>query len=142
MGAGVRRLESQGAEEVDVIRAAGGIILSGRSVVLVHRPKYDDWTFPKGKLDGSEGFRDAALREVEEETGLTCRLGRWLSDVEYVDSGGRQKMVRYWLMEVVGGDVADHEPNAEIDAVEWAPVQEAAERLTYGFDRKLLALIG
>lgn len=126
---------------MDVIRAAGGVIPRDRSVVLVHRPKYDDWSFPKGKLDGSESFHDAALREVEEETGLRCRLGRWLSDVEYVDADGRQKIVRYWLMEVVGGDVADHEPDAEIDAVEWVPMEEAVGRLTHDLDRKLLALI-
>ena len=126
---------------MDVIRAAGGIVIDHQSVVLVHRPKYDDWSFPKGKLDGLETFSEAALREVQEETGLTCRLGRRLSDVEYVDSGGQQKVVRYWVMAVVEGDISTHESNLEIDAVEWVPLAEARGRLTYDVDRKLLGLV-
>lgn len=126
---------------MDVIRAAGGIILDDHRVVLVHRPKYDDWSFPKGKLDFHESFPDAALREVEEETGLVCHLDRWLTDVEYVDGDGREKVVRYWLMTVVGGDISQHTPDAEIDVVEWVPISSAGERLTYDVDRRLLSLV-
>ena len=82
------------------VRAAGGIILRGegsdRSVALVHRPRYDDWSFPKGKLDQDEDEASAALREVEEETGLRCKLGRSVGAVTYRDRGGRPKVVRYF----------------------------------------------
>lgn len=126
---------------MDVIRAAGGVILENRSVALVHRPKYDDWSFPKGKLDDGEDFPAAALREVKEETGLTCRLDRWLTDVEYVDGDGHEKLVRYWVMAVVDGDIADHVGDSEIDVVEWVPMASAHERLTYDIDRRLLSLV-
>src|ERR671928_144108 len=85
--------------------AAGSIVWrrsgGGVEVALVHRPQYDDWTLPKGKLDPGEGFEEAAVREVEEETGIRCRLGRELPSTSYFDSKGRPKRVRYWLMEPV-----------------------------------------
>jgi 8-oxo-dGTP diphosphatase len=102
------------------VEAAGGVVLDddGR-VVLVHRPKYDDWTLPKGKLDPDESFEDAALREVEEETGLRCRLVRELPSIEYSDAKGRSKVVRYWLMEVEA-DVR-FVPNDEVDELRRLP---------------------
>ena len=119
------------------VRAAGGVVLDpeGR-VVLVHRPRYDDWTLPKGKLDRGESFEDAALREVEEETGLRCRLVRELPSSEYLDPKGRSKLVRYWLMEV------EHDPgfvlNDEVDELRWVPVEEAPALLTYPRDAEIL----
>jgi 8-oxo-dGTP diphosphatase len=124
---------------------------SGIDVVLVHRPAYDDWGFPKGKLDPSETDEQAAVREVREETGLSCRLGAELPSTTYVDGQGRPKLVRYWSMTVDRGPAAtsgahapiDHsgaslapEPKArhEIDKVYWAPVDEARHRLTYPRD--------
>ena len=72
-------------------------------LVVIHRPRYDDWSLPKGKLDPGESFEDAALREVEEEIGVRCRLGAELPPVAYRDNKGRAKVVRYWLMEAVDG---------------------------------------
>ncbi len=122
------------------VRAAGGVVLDpeGR-VVLVHRPRYDDWTLPKGKLDRGESFEDAALREVEEETGLRCRLVRELPSSEYLDPKGRSKLVRYWLMEV------EHDPgfvpNNEVDELRWVPVEEAPALLTYPRDAEILGSV-
>jgi 8-oxo-dGTP diphosphatase len=119
------------------VRAAGGVVVDpeGR-VALVHRPRYDDWTLPKGKLDRGESFEDAALREVEEETGLRCRLVRELPSSEYRDPKGRSKLVRYWLMEV------EHDPgfvpNNEVDELRWVPVEEAPALLTYARDAEIL----
>jgi 8-oxo-dGTP diphosphatase len=104
-------------------------------VLLVHRPKYGDWTFPKGKLDPGESFEEAALREVEEETGLRCELGEELEPTTYRDRHGRLKLVRYWEMSPVGGEF---EPNDEVDRLEWLPPEEARERLTYDRDRGVL----
>ena len=86
------------------VEAAGGVVRDedGR-VLLVHRPRYDDWTLPKGKLDPDETFEQAALREVQEETGLRCTLGRELATTTYRDNKDRPKVVRYWLMEVEKG---------------------------------------
>lgn len=123
------------------IRAAGGVVLRAGETLLVHRPAYDDWTLPKGKADPGESDADCALREVREETGLACSLGRELPDVSYVDGRGRPKRVRYWLMEPLP-DPAAHAPfvpNAEIDALAWLPIAEAAGRLTYERDRLVLA---
>ena len=122
------------------VRAAGGVVLDpeGR-VVLVHRPRYDDWTLPKGKLDRGESFEDAALREVEEETGLRCRLVRELPSSEYLDPKGRSKLVRYWLMEV------EHDPgfvpNDEVDELRWVPVEEAPALLTYPRDAEIIGSV-
>jgi 8-oxo-dGTP diphosphatase len=122
------------------VRAAGGVVLDpeGR-VAVVHRPRYDDWTLPKGKLDRGESFEDAALREVEEETGLRCRLVRELPSSEYLDPKGRSKVVRYWLMEV------EHDPgfvlNDEVDELRWVPVEEAPALLTYPRDAEILGSV-
>ena len=118
------------------VRAAGGVVVRDGTVAVVHRPRYDDWSLPKGKLDAGESFEDAALREVEEEIGLRCRLGRELSAVSYTDRKGRPKVVRYWLMEPVGGEFA---PNEEVDEVRWMPYEEAARQLSYPHDRELMA---
>ena len=122
---------------VGEVRAAGGVVLRDGEVCLVHRPRYDDWTLPKGKLDDGESFEEAALREVHEETGLRCRLGDELEPARYTDQKGRPKIVRYWAMDVVDDD--GFAPNDEVDEVRWVPVAEAASLLTYDHDRDLVA---
>jgi 8-oxo-dGTP diphosphatase len=123
------------------VRAAGAVVTrKGGEVLLVHRPKYDDWSFPKGKLDRGEHVVTAAVREVAEETGLDVRLGPGLAQQRYRMSNGRWKSVDYWTARVVGSDdVSRYRPNAEIDAVEWVPWKDAQERLTYSYDRDTLA---
>ena len=122
------------------VEAAGGVVLDedGR-VVLVHRPRYDDWTLPKGKLDPGESFEEAALREVEEETGLRCRLVRELPSIEYRDAKGRPKVVRYWLTEVEA-DVG-FVPNDEVDELRRLPIDEALALLTYDRDHDVLRAV-
>ena len=117
------------------IEAAGGVIIRDGKVAVVHRDRYDDWSLPKGKLDAGESFEEAALREVREETGLECELGRELEPVSYVDQKGRPKLVRYWLMEVTGGDF---EANEEVDEMRWLVPAEAAGLLSYPHDRELV----
>ena len=118
--------------------AAGGVVLRDGRVAVVHRPRYDDWSLPKGKLDPGESFEDAALREVEEETGLRCRLVRELPEVEY-EVRGRPKLVRYWQMEVE--DETPFVPNEEVDEVRWVEPTDALAQLTYDRDREpVLAL--
>jgi 8-oxo-dGTP diphosphatase len=123
-----------------VVRAAGGLLLRrGESgaveVALVHRPKYDDWTFPKGKLVDGETDEEAALREVEEETGYRARLDRELASVSYRDPAGRPKVVRYWTMTPEAGSFR---PNREVDELRWLAIEDAASTLTYDHDRELL----
>ena len=124
------------------VEAAGGVVVrrggSGLEVLIVHRPRYDDWTLPKGKLDPGETFEDAAVREVEEETGIRCTLGRELPSSRYRDNKDRPKVVRYWLMEPVAGAF---EPNDEVDQVRWLAPGAAAEALTYERDREVLAAV-
>ncbi len=127
------------------IRAAGGIVLrrgrEGTEVLLVHRPRYDDWSLPKGKADAGESDEDTALREVEEETGLRCILGPPAGRTHYRDSKGRDKVVQYWLMEPESAAAAadgSFVPNDEVDAVRWCSVADATKALSYAHDRKLL----
>ncbi len=119
--------------------SAGAVVLGpGGTVLLVHRPKYDDWSFPKGKLDRGEHATAAAVREVEEETGLRIRLGVPLRSQRYPIRVGI-KVVHYWVGRAVGDvDVGGYEPNAEIDEVAWFPVDKARHRLSYEFDRDTL----
>jgi 8-oxo-dGTP diphosphatase len=120
------------------VRAAGGLVVRdgnhGAEVLLVHRPRYDDWTFPKGKVDPGESYEDAAIREVEEETGYRCILELELPSTRYIDARGRPKLVRYWLMRVVDGEFV---VNNEVDEIEWLNPAEASARLTYDRDREL-----
>ena len=104
--------------------------------MLVHRPAYDDWTFPKGKLKAGEDEHEAALREVEEETGLRCALGAELGTSAYVDARGRDKVVRFWLMRQIAGTLAAAH---ETDEAQWFGVEGALRMLSYERDRKLLA---
>jgi 8-oxo-dGTP diphosphatase len=125
------------------VRASGGVVWrrtkeGAVEVALVHRPRYDDWSLPKGKLDRGEGWEDAAVREVEEETGLRCVIGEELEPVAYDDSKGRHKVVRYWLMEA-RGDGAPFEPNDEVDELRWIPAPDAGAALSYPADRGLVA---
>jgi len=122
-----------------LVKAAGGLVLRDGQVALVHRPRYDDWTLPKGKLDPGESFEDAALREVEEETGLRCRLGPELAPVTYRDNRGRPKLVRYWLMEVEADP--GFEPNDEVDDLRWVALGDAEGVLSYARDIKLVRAV-
>jgi len=123
----------------DVVVAAGGLVTrevyGTPEVLLVHRPRYDDWSFPKGKLADGETEAEAALREVREETGLHCRLGTEIGQIAYRDRDGTRKVVRYWEMTAGEGEFA---PNDEVDRADWAPLPEALRSLTYDRDRALL----
>jgi 8-oxo-dGTP diphosphatase len=123
------------AEDAEVL-AAGGLVLREGKVLVVHRPKYDDWSLPKGKLDEGEDFEQAALREVREETGLRCALGRAVGDTTYRDNKDRDKLVRYFEMQPDGGEFT---PNDEVDEVRWVPLAEAPGVLSYEFDRELIS---
>lgn len=133
------REPSEDRAEPEVL-AAGGVVVreaaDGVRVAVVRRPRYDDWSLPKGKLDEGEGWKEAALREVEEEVGSACELGAELPAVAYIDNKGRYKVVRYWLMEAVGDD--DFEPNDEVDEVRWLAAGEALALLSYERDQSLL----
>jgi 8-oxo-dGTP diphosphatase len=121
------------------VKAAGGVVVresDGKlEVAVVHRPRYDDWSIPKGKLDPGESFKQGALREVEEETGLVCELGRELSPASYRDRKGRRKIVRYWLMRPRKGEFAI---NDEVDELRWVPAKKARDLLDYEHDRRLV----
>ncbi len=104
---------------------------------MVHRPRYDDWSFPKGKCEPDESFRAAAAREVAEETGLDAVLDADLGEVRYVDHRGRPKVVRYWAMTVPAGKAAAGD-GLEVDEILWLPIDEARLRLSYAHDLVLL----
>jgi 8-oxo-dGTP diphosphatase len=123
-----------------VVRAAGCVLWrrspAGVELALVHRPRWSDWSWPKGKLKRGESPEEAAHREVREETGHTCRLGTKLpTPPRYVDHRGRLKEVDYWAAEATGGAF---EPNDEVDALLWLTPGEAGERLTHERDRELI----
>ena len=107
----------------------------GWEFLLVHRPRYDDWTVPKGKRDPGEDDETCALREIEEECGLRCELGAELPSTSYTDNKGRPKVVRYWVASVVSGAFV---PNDEVDEVRWLPAEEARELLSYERDLPVL----
>jgi 8-oxo-dGTP diphosphatase len=121
------------------VNAAGGVVLrvaDGISqVAVVHRPRYDDWSLPKGKLEPGEGWSEAALREVEEETGLRCELGRELESTRYRGQKGRPKFVRWWTMRPLAGEF---EVNDEVDELRWLDREAAAALLDYERDRELV----
>jgi 8-oxo-dGTP diphosphatase len=113
-------------------------VLRDGKLLLVHRPRYDDWTFPKGKALEDETDEECALREVLEETGLVCVLNGDAGKTEYVDMKGRPKRVRWFLMEPVQGEFV---PNDEVDEVRWVEPAEAATLLSYGRDLELLGAV-
>lgn len=124
-----------------MIEAAGGVVWQrdgdgSLRVLLVHRPRYDDWSLPKGKLDAGETHLAAALREVEEETGLRCSAGDELGEVRYRDRHGRPKRVRFWAMQPLGGAFT---PSAEVDRIRWVRIDEVASVASYPGDADVVA---
>lgn len=131
------RRDLEKGSEPDVT-AAGGVVLRGgprARVAVIHRPKYRDWSLPKGKLEAGESFEQAALREVEEEIGYRCEMGEELPEVSYLDRDARTKLVRYWLMTPLEGSF---EPHGEVDELRWLTPREAVGLLTYEHDRDLV----
>jgi 8-oxo-dGTP diphosphatase len=127
------------ASSFDVL-AAGGVVWrygpeDSAVLAVVHRPRYDDWSLPKGKLDKGESFEAAAEREVMEEIGAHCRVGGELPPTSYYDNKGRLKLVRYWLMEALE---VDFEPNDEVDELRWMTPENAVQVLSYERDRILV----
>ena len=128
-------MEEASQDALTVVRAAGGLVVRNGKVLLVHRPKYDDWSFPKGKCDAGESDEDCALREVEEETGLRCELMEEIGETSYRDGKGRSKVVRYWRMRAVDGEFAPHD---EVDEIRWETPEGAARVLSWSRDLPLL----
>ena len=126
----------------EVVQAAGGLVVRRQhgalQIVVVHRPEQLDWSFPKGKLDPRETFEAAALREVREETGMACRLLRFIGHTEYLDRKGRPKAVAYWVMAAESGFFT---PNEEVDELRWLHLEAAAGFLSYPRDRELIAVL-
>ncbi|WP_029114962.1 bifunctional NUDIX hydrolase/histidine phosphatase family protein [Mycobacterium sp. URHB0044] len=122
------------------ILAAGAVLWryanasDATEVAVVHRPRYDDWSLPKGKVDPGETEPVTAVREVEEETGYAAKLGRRLASVSYPVEQGTKK-VRYWAARALGGDFV---PGDEVDQLIWLPVADAMKRVQYPHDRKVL----
>ena len=130
-------------DDQSLVRAAGGILIragdsGGWAAAVVHRPEHLDWTFPKGKVEPGESETECALREVREETGYDCHLGRFVGQVEYTDRRGRLKVVSYWLMQPVEGFF---EPTAEVDELRWCSLADALALLSYSHDRDLLEAV-
>jgi 8-oxo-dGTP pyrophosphatase MutT (NUDIX family) len=125
--------------------AAGGVVAQTTGdavrVLLVHRPRYDDWSFPKGGVNVGESIEDAALREVMEETGIACRITAKLAVARYRYRTRRgavkPKVVHYFLMNAVGGQITTD--GDEVDRAEWFAVDDAKRLLSYDFDREMLA---
>jgi 8-oxo-dGTP diphosphatase len=123
------------------VQAGGGLVVrdDGR-LAVIHRPRYDDWSLPKGKLDPGESFEAGAVREVFEETGVRGRILAELDSTRYLDRKGRDKLVRWYRM-AVDGEPAVFSPNAEVDELRWVTPDEARVLLTYDHDRALVETI-
>lgn len=123
----------------DLVRAAGAVVWrpagDGVEVLLVHRPRYDDWSLPKGKLDGGETWVEAAVREVEEETGCTGTLGGLVGTVRYEDQHGREKEVRFYELSDPTGEFV---PTVEVDELAWLDVEAACARATRSSDAAVI----
>jgi 8-oxo-dGTP diphosphatase len=123
-----------------VVRAAGGVVVRRDAgepeLLVVHRPRYDDWTLPKGKAEPGESDEETARREVEEETSLVCEPRDEVAATEYEDAHGRPKRVRYFLMTLADGDEAA--PKNEVDEVRWVTRDDAIELLSYERDRAIV----
>ena len=133
-----------GDEREPEVLAAGGLVIregpdGAPEVAVIHRPRYGDWSLPKGKLMPGEPWERAALREVEEETGFRCRLGAELEPARYRDHRGRSKLVRFWLMRAGSGRF---EPGGEVDELRWLQPQAAVELLDHDHDRELVRRVG
>jgi len=122
-------------DDLTVVRAAGGLVVRDGKVLLVHRPKYDDWSFPKGKCAVGEPDEACALREVAEETGLRCELLEEIGETSYLDGKGRPKVVRYWRMRALDGEFVPHD---EVDEIRWEAPERAAAILSSPRDLPLL----
>jgi 8-oxo-dGTP diphosphatase len=126
----------------EVVQAAGGLVVRRRrgtlEIAVVHRPVHRDWSFPKGKLEPGETFELAARREVLEETGMACRLVRFIGHTEYLDRKGRPKAVAYWVMVPQAGSFR---PNPEVDELRWVTLEGATQLLSYPRDRELVAVL-
>jgi 8-oxo-dGTP diphosphatase len=124
---------------VNTIRAAGGLVwrdsVHGREIAVIHRARHGDWTLPKGKLEPGEDWKDAAVREVKEETGYSVQLKSFAGMVSYIVNG-TPKVVQFWNMEPMGE--SKFEPSAEVEKVMWLSVQKALEVLDYDAERELL----
>ena len=124
-----------------IVEAAGGVVCRPgpaglTEIAIIHRPSLDDWSLPKGKLEPGESHEAAALREVEEETGLRCQVLRELGRSNYIDRRRRDKVVSYWVMKLLDGQFR---PNPEADMMRWVTIDEAIQLLTYARDRELVA---
>ena len=108
-------------------------------VLVVHRPKYDDWTLPKGKCKPGESWEQCALREVEEETGFRCELGPWVGSTRYLVDGFKLKTVLYWSMAPLDGSFV---PGREVDEIRWLDPESAAALLTHRRDVRILSELG
>ena len=140
MATGVEVVAAGGeAAHMTLVRAAGGVPVretpDGLQVLVIHRPRYGDWSFPKGKCEPGESDEACAIREVEEETGLVCVLEDELPSTSYTDSKGRPKRVRYWRLRIVGGELRFVH---EADQARWVSAAEAEALLSYERDLPVL----
>jgi len=125
------------------VRAGGGVLYrtredGAREFAIIHRPRYGDWTLPKGKLEPGESVEEGALREVEEETGYRAEIERRIGETSYRARNGSDKRVTYFAMRPISGEFA---PNDEVDEIRWVTLDEANELLSYEHDRYLVAQV-
>jgi 8-oxo-dGTP diphosphatase len=126
--------------DAEVLAAGGVVVRDDGRIAVIHRPRYDDWSLPKGKLDAGESFEQGALREVWEETGVRGRIVAELAPTRYVDRKGRDKVVQWYRMDIDGA-APEFAPNDEVDELRWLTPAEALELLDYDHDRTLVETV-